>query len=233
LVGFTIPFTLAGLVAYDHRAEWEVMIQLYSYVRNTTVIISLLVLLRIYYILRQTSNQEGHKSNNHPLYHLLQRLVWYPVIQGITRFCGSLYILVYGQIANSYPENAGTFQTICLYIVVVGMPLAGIGSFLVFVSQQHGARDSLITMLGLQNIIKLSADSSNMALTNKKSSNIIFPPSTEEYRHQSLCNMDEAELVVEIVRVTLTDSDVDSIKMSPIHRANQTMDMEKEKEREK
>ena len=75
LVGFTIPFTLAGLVAYDHRAEFGEMMKLYSHVRNATIIISLLVLLRIYYILRQTSNQDGHKSNNHPLYHLLQRLV--------------------------------------------------------------------------------------------------------------------------------------------------------------
>ena len=37
LVGFTIPFTLAGLVAYDHRAEFGEMMKLYSHVRNATV----------------------------------------------------------------------------------------------------------------------------------------------------------------------------------------------------
>jgi len=97
-IGFTIPFTFGGFIASDHRENWSKMMQLYSYVSNTMVITSLVVLLRITYIFKQT-NTAGDRHRN-PVYCLLQKLIWYPIVQGITRFCGSLYTFAYGQIAR-------------------------------------------------------------------------------------------------------------------------------------
>jgi hypothetical protein len=84
-----------------------------------------------------------------PLYHLLRKLVLYPIVQCVTRLGTTPYDIAYHATFAAYPENGNAFQTFLAYLEVIFAPAAGLGALLVFLIMQKGAKTQLWRMLKL------------------------------------------------------------------------------------
>ncbi len=122
-------------------------IEVYIYLRLALIGVSLLVICRLYYVLTLVSYANNRQRS--PLYHLLRKIIYYPIVQCITRLGPTPYNLTYGSNFSSFPENAGTMQTVLCYMSVMLAPSAGLGAFFVFLHMQAGSKAQLKRMLRL------------------------------------------------------------------------------------
>ena len=97
--------------AYGYSAKPHLFIHqvvIYDAMRIALIVLSLLVLLRLYIVLRRTTvNGQRHRS---PLYHLLRKLVLYPIVQSVCRLAISPYDMGYHSTITSYPADAPPLQ---------------------------------------------------------------------------------------------------------------------------
>jgi hypothetical protein len=153
LLAYAIPYIVVGHQAHTDLKTWGLWMQVYGNVRLALIALSVVAIGRLYILYRRLT-VAGRRQGS-PLWHLLRRLFLYPIVQGLARLGGSMYTFVYGQLINNYPEqedNVPPLQTFLLFCVVVLMPLAGIGGFVVFLQMQSGAKYYLGKLLCLESL---------------------------------------------------------------------------------
>ena len=126
----------------------------------------MVVVLWLYYILRKTSIK-GQRERS-PLYHLLRKLIPYPIICLISRAGASVYKQVYLEPPEQFQTSDGFWKTFWFYIAVVFMPAIGLLSLIAFTKVTPGARRSLIQMLHLDGVFTLPVAPANWAEQNEK-----------------------------------------------------------------
>ena len=156
LVAFTIPFMIKCHEVFlditrfsEYWPYWKV----YDFVRLLLLALSALIMFRLYYVMRQTSIPSERTRS--PLYHLLHRILPYPIILAVSRLGGTTYKQVYGEGISRITESARGWQVFWAYVFVLLMPLCGAGCLLAFVNVTAGAGRSLIQMLHLECIFTL------------------------------------------------------------------------------
>lgn len=112
-------------------------IDVYNYARLTIVVVSVFQVVLLY--LRIYRRSAGTMRQQDPLYHLVRKLVWYSVIQVISRLGGSMYTMVYARAPIEFSKNATPQETLLLFMFCIFTPSAGIGCAVVFCSIQKGA----------------------------------------------------------------------------------------------
>jgi hypothetical protein len=140
LIAYSIPNWIA---AYEDN-NFVFYLTLYQYVRFGLIFLSFFAIIRIYLHLKRISLKKYRKE--HPLYHLVRKLVYYPIVQSVTRLGTTPYDLLYHDFMARYPKDASLTQTILLYCQTFLSPAAGIMTFLVFLSVQKSAFGELKKM---------------------------------------------------------------------------------------
>ena len=139
---------IGGYNSYDHPTQYANLLVIYSYGRLVIIGMTAILLIFLYYRVRQVTSVADRGSS--PLYHLVKKLVWYPIVQIVCRLGATVYNLTFKAAIDSFPNNAGGGQIVCLYMYVFFTPLAGLGGLLVFLYMQHGAWENLKRMLSCQ-----------------------------------------------------------------------------------
>jgi len=121
---------------YMRAGNVDAAINVYSVSRLTIIAISVVQVMALYLSIYRRS---GARIQQDPLYHLVRKLVWYPIVQIIARVGGSTYDLVYHRLPASYTEGSSFQETVLLYMFVIFTPSAGIGCAAVFCTIQKGA----------------------------------------------------------------------------------------------
>ena len=182
LIAFAIPLAKAAYYAHENAttlAGLTVWLHAYDYIRLTFVGLSFLFLIRLYYSMQRFT--KPNSEHRRALFHLIRKIMWYPLLQCISRIAGSAYTIVYGQLIYNYPEDAGDMQTFLLYIVVLIMPLAGIGNFIVFLRMTPDSVSELgrlfsclpcCSRFALVQNHQMNKKSEHIDAINKKSTNI-------------------------------------------------------------
>jgi len=151
LFGYAIPNIVAFNTAYlDIGTRFDLYMAcwaIYDYVRLTLIGLSATVLSYLYYVMVATS-VKGQR-NRSPLYHLLWKIVPYPIILSVARLGATTYKEVYGNIIL-FPADASAWQTLWLFAFVLLMPIVGTGCLVAFIRVTSGARTLLIQMLHLE-----------------------------------------------------------------------------------
>ena len=129
---------------YMRAGNVRAAINVYSVSRITIIAISVVQVVALYVSIYSRS---GVRAQQDPLYHLVRKLVWYPLVQIISRMGGSTYDLVYHRLPSSYTEGSSFQETVLLYMFVIFTPSAGIGCAAVFCTIQKGAWICLKRML--------------------------------------------------------------------------------------
>ena len=148
LLGFSVPLAVAAYHASDSIADLSILsdwLHAWDYIRLTFVGLNFALLLKLYYSARNFANANSQVSNS--FYHLIRKIMWYPLIQSMSRIAGAAYTIAYGHLIYSFPEDAGGLQTFLFYLTVVVMPLAGIGNFIVFLLMTPDASKQLLNLL--------------------------------------------------------------------------------------
>jgi hypothetical protein len=107
-----------------------------SIARLTISFLSLAVILALYLSIFRRSGVAHAKQD--PLYHLVRKLVWYPIVHLISRMGGSIYDNVYNRLPSTYEEGSAFLETFLMFIFMILTPSAGIGCGAVFCSIQKG-----------------------------------------------------------------------------------------------
>ena len=168
---YSIPVAMIAYLVYKRQYPLEkvfIFVRLYDVIRIGFIVLSMIVLLWLYYILRKTSIK-GQRERS-PLYHLLRKLIPYPIICLISRAGASVYKEVYSETIESYPGYAiaGFWKTFWFYIAVVFMPAIGLFSLIAFIKVTPGARRSLIQMLHLDGVFTLPVAPAKWAEQDEK-----------------------------------------------------------------
>jgi len=158
LFGYAIPNAFPFYKAYlDIGTRFDLYMAcwtIYDYVRLTLIGLSATVLSYLYYVMVATS-VKGQR-NRSPLYHLLWKIVPYPIILSVARLGATTYVQVYGDIAN-FPAAANALQTLWLFAFVFLTPIVGIGCYIAFIKVTSDAWRSLIQMLHLDCMFAMPA----------------------------------------------------------------------------
>jgi len=150
LACYGVPYFTAGYEASQSLAglkKFGDLLVIYNYLRLAIIGLSFIAVSRMWLLLNRVT-AEGQRKKS-PLYHLLRKLVLYPIVQCVTRLGTTPYDLWYHSTFASYPENGDGFQTFLAYLEVILAPTAGIGAFLVFLVMQPGAKVQLWRMMCL------------------------------------------------------------------------------------
>ncbi len=170
VIAWGIPYGIAGYTAGVDKLMWAQYLNTYNYCRIFIIVVTFLLLIRLYVIVRRVTTTQHMKQS--PLYHLTRRLFLYPIIQAVSRLGATPYSLLYKGGPDGFPEGAGHTQTAFLFCYVIFTPIAGIGGFLVFLNMQEGAMHYLKRMLRCDTTIattrerKENASSSQRDLAN-------------------------------------------------------------------
>ena len=159
LLGVAIPAAIVCHTAWydvsraqEHFAYWKY----YDLVRIALIVLSVGVLLRLYQVLLRTSiKSERFRS---PLFHLLKKIMWYPIILATARLGATSYKHIYNEDIAVIPPTAGGMQIFWMYVFVLLMPLTGIGCLLAFIHVTAGSKKSVIQMLRLECIFTVPDD---------------------------------------------------------------------------
>lgn len=89
-----------------------------------------------------TSYEDRHKD---PLYALVQKVSFYPLIQSLTSIPACLYDFQYGP-TTLFTNNASTAQAIYFFIWVVLQPLGGVLTLGVFFVTQKGSKEAFLSI---------------------------------------------------------------------------------------
>ena len=145
LIFATAPAIQAGIAAFNADMDYDShfsSLQYYYYCRTTLALLGILLLIWLYWkMLVLTKGKDKHKST---LYHLLRKIMFYPVIQVFCRIGAAPHFLVQST-ADIPSEDNRTW----LYAYVLTVPMGGFLSFLVFVYVQPGAKENLCRMMRL------------------------------------------------------------------------------------
>lgn len=147
MVAYAIPNYIVAINSYENPNDFSAVLGLYQYVRFGLIGLSFLAVTRMYILLIKISVKYERKKS--PLYHLLNKIVFYPIVQSITRLGTTPYILMYHDFMAKYPMDAPPLQTVLLYFEVALTPAAGILTFFVFLSVQRSAKEELKRMICL------------------------------------------------------------------------------------
>lgn len=123
---------------------------IYFVIRTVSIIINIFAILIIFYKIYKLSLKDpSFQANSNPVYILSMRLVYYCLVQTITRIGSSWYQLQYGfgSAADYDSDNASTLKTIIYLSEFVLTPSAGIGYLIVFLRIQPDAWKELKRML--------------------------------------------------------------------------------------
>jgi hypothetical protein len=115
----------------------------YSEVRIWMIGLDMLAFAWMAYIFRARVKAADRSQN--PLYHVLRRLVFYPIIQVITRLGAVCFNVSHGYSEMIPQPKSG--QSVLLFIGVFLTPAAGLGAFIAFLYLQNGAATQLKRML--------------------------------------------------------------------------------------
>ena len=132
-------FVVGGLM-YKYVRVGDIGGTIFVYnIGRITVIVLMCVQLSLLVFLVCKRNSSVSRTTD-PLYILTKRLIWYPIIQIISRVGGSTYDLVYNEAMSNYPNGAPLIQSVLLFAFVIFTPSAGLGAFVVFLYIQGGAK---------------------------------------------------------------------------------------------
>jgi hypothetical protein len=147
ILAYAIVFSHGGYIAHDDLPYFDILLSWYNLGRFTLIGLTLMAIGRLYYLLLQTTIP-GHRKTS-PLYYLLRKLVYYPIVQILCRLACAPYNYIYKNTIGSYPSggNGGIIQQIFLFIFVIGTPTAGLGGLFVFFTMQSGAKSELIEII--------------------------------------------------------------------------------------
>lgn len=166
LLAYGAASAYQGYHAADDKPMYGYYLVVYNYLRLALIGASVLIFCRLYYILTLVSVANNRQRS--PLYHLLRKIVYYPLVQCMTRLGTTPYNLTYKSSFSRFPENASTTQTVLCYMSVLLAPSAGLGAFCVFLHMQTGAKAQLLRMLRLD----FSLDKEAVAKLEEKSKKV-------------------------------------------------------------
>lgn len=116
-VNFVLSATVAVIMqSANHYYAWFI----YDVARLLIAGCSILVLIFLAHTLLKTTTKENRYQS--PLYHLLRRVALYPIGNIISRLGSIPYDQIYGIPLYAFPKNAGTSQTIVLFLFIVLTP---------------------------------------------------------------------------------------------------------------
>jgi hypothetical protein len=115
----------------------------YSEVRIWMIVLDIIAFLWMAYIFLARVKTSDRSQN--PLYHVLRRLVFYPIIQVITRLGAVCFNASHGY-SEMVPQPKSGLSAL-LFIGVFLTPAAGVGAFIAFLFLQNGAVTQLKRML--------------------------------------------------------------------------------------
>lgn len=118
----------------------------YFIIRTISVIANIILMILIFYQLSKLNSLSNTSENSqkfhsiNPIYLLSMRLIYYCLIQTISRIGASWYQLQYGYGHNYHHETASTIQTVAYLLEYILTPSAGIGYLIVFLMIQPEAK---------------------------------------------------------------------------------------------
>jgi hypothetical protein len=145
MFAWSVPVAMGLYHSQNDAVYYAIIAENYNYIRFALIGITILIIAWLFYRMRQVT--AGKDKTRSPLYHLTWRLIWYPVIQAVSRLGVASYDFTYKGSIDNFPESAGLTQRFNMYLVVLLTPLAGIGAFLVFLYTQRGAIKELKRLL--------------------------------------------------------------------------------------
>jgi hypothetical protein len=145
MFAWSVPVAMGLYHSHNDAVYYASIAENYNYIRFALIGITIVIIVWLFYRMRQVT--AGKDKTRSPLYHLTWRLIWYPVIQAVSRIGVASYAFIYKGNIDNIPENAGLTQLFHMYLVVLLTPLAGIGAFLVFLYTQRRAKQELKRLL--------------------------------------------------------------------------------------
>jgi hypothetical protein len=98
----------AAYISSDAPHDFIDQVLIYDSTRVVLIFLSAAVVARMYYVLcKMAPKGQRHRS---PLYHLLRKLVYYPLVQCLSRATVTPYDFGYRSTPASFPPNAGALQ---------------------------------------------------------------------------------------------------------------------------
>lgn len=208
LAGYTIPTVLAIHDAFEDKSRQEAhaLWEIYDQLRLSLIGCSVLVMLRLFHIMLRTS-VKGERRR-HPLYHLLRKIIIYPMMLTVSRFGAISYNLMYYP-NRSTEGSVSNGQIFYIFVSVLLMPIFGIGSLITFIHVTAGAGRSIIQMLHLECIFTLPDAPAAWAVKSDdhrldrdtevpRASQLPRELSTVQEEHDRLTLLDEDELSAEV-----------------------------------
>ena len=95
-------------ISSDDPHEFVDQVLIYDMVRLALIFLSAAAVARMYYVLCKMA-PKGQRRRS-PLYHLLRKLVYYPLVQCLCRASITPYDFGYRSTVSSFPPNAGALQ---------------------------------------------------------------------------------------------------------------------------
>jgi hypothetical protein len=142
----SVPATLLSIleaIFVQHQGSTAIF-YIYFAIRSISVLGNLIlfgIIFYHFYRLNALSNDEYYKLNStNPIYVLAMRLIYYCLVQTVTRLGASWYQLQYGYGHNFHHESASLTQTIAYLLEFILTPAAGIGYLIVFLAIQPEAQ---------------------------------------------------------------------------------------------
>jgi len=156
VVANMIPAARYSYIAYvnpSRKDEFFVFRTVYDYIRITFIALSMALCVQLYYdLIKRSARGERQRC---PLYHLLRKIVPYPLILIIARFGATVYKQVYHEGQDKLPLDAGSMQLFWFWIYIFFVAFVGFPCLVQFVRVTPGAGRSLIQMLHMDCIFKL------------------------------------------------------------------------------
>jgi hypothetical protein len=115
-------------------------VYIYTYGRLVLIGLSVVVVCQMYWSLLFKVTAAKDRARN-PMYHLLRKIVFYPLAQSFCQFVVTAYYWEYSLV--DFSGRHGFWQAFWCYVGAITMQLAGVADFLIFLSIQGGAKAEL------------------------------------------------------------------------------------------
>jgi hypothetical protein len=151
----TIPATVISILEgiYVRHSGSTAIFYCYFILRSTSVVgnilLFLIIVTQLYHLHSFSTNDYSKLNSLNPIYVLSMRLIYYCLVQTITRVGASWYQLQYGYGHTYHHETASSFQTAAYLLEYILTPSAGIGYLIVFLVIQPDAQEVLWSLLQL------------------------------------------------------------------------------------
>jgi hypothetical protein len=146
MISWAVPNIIGGYYAGEDPARFGELLVNYNYARLFIIGMTLAIMALLLFKFRQFAPTAEARMRS-PLYHLIRKLIYYPVIQVICRVGTLVYNVSYRSSIDKYPADADNTQFFVLLLFVVTAPLAGGLSFLVFLYMTPKSKTNLGNML--------------------------------------------------------------------------------------